>query len=163
MFTRLFVLTCGAVLAFGCNKSSSPPAPARAAANTDAADHASRSGSTATPGSAVSTGTPTDGDASGAYDATNTGRNKRDRDENAVTADDQSQSSDDVKTSAEIRRAVTSDKSLSVNAHNVKIIVRDGKVTLRGPVDSEEEKAAIAADAARIAGEANVVDELEVK
>ena len=163
MFTRLFVLTCGAVLALGCNKSSSPPAPARAAANTDATEHASRSESTATPDAAASTEDATSDAASDAHDATNTGRNKRDRDENAVTADDQSQSSDDVKTSAEIRRAVTSDKSLSVNAHNVKIIVRDGKVTLRGPVDSEEEKTAIAAEAARVVGEANVVDELEVK
>ena len=32
-----------------------------------------------------------------------------------------------------IRKAVVADKTLSMFAHNVKIVARDGKVTLRGP------------------------------
>ena len=34
-----------------------------------------------------------------------------------------------------IRKAVVADDSLSMNAHNVKIITLDGVVTLRGPVE----------------------------
>jgi osmotically-inducible protein OsmY len=50
---------------------------------------------------------------------------------------------------------------LSTDAKNIKIITVDGAVTLRGPVKSEEEKAAIAAKAAQLAG-GNVRNELEV-
>ena len=38
------------------------------------------------------------------------------------------------------------DKSLSTYGHNVKIITKDGSVTLKGPVRSEEEKQAIATE-----------------
>jgi len=96
-------------------------------------------------------------------DATNTGRNVRDRDEANPTADDQSQSKDEIDTAAKIRRAVVDDKSLSTNAHNVKIIAKDGEVTLRGPVDSEAEKEALVAKAKEVAGDDRVVDELELK
>jgi osmotically-inducible protein OsmY len=54
------------------------------------------------------------------------------------------------------------DKSLSTYAHNIKIITRDGKVTLKGPVRSEDEKAAIEAKAATVAGADNVTDQLTV-
>lgn len=98
----------------------------------------------------------------GDNEATNTRRNRRDRDSNALTADDQSESRDDVQTAAAIRRTITKDDSLSTNAHNVKIIARDGTVTLRGPVDSDDEKATIVNDAKRVARGAKIVDELEV-
>jgi hyperosmotically inducible protein len=39
-----------------------------------------------------------------------------------------------------IRKAVVGDKSLSTYGHNVKIISQHGKVTLKGPVQTEEEK-----------------------
>jgi hyperosmotically inducible periplasmic protein len=55
------------------------------------------------------------------------------------------------------------DGSLSMNAKNVKIIVRDGKVTLRGPVDSQKEKETIDAEAAQIVGKDQLNNELEVK
>src|SRR5262245_36720308 len=70
-----------------------------------------------------------------------TGRNVRDRDETAKTADQQSNSKDDLEITREIRRAVVEDKSLSTSAHNVKIVTVDGIVTLRGPVVSTKEKA----------------------
>ena len=38
---------------------------------------------------------------------------------------------------ANIRKKVV-DTSMSVNAHNVKIITQDGRVTLRGPVKTAE-------------------------
>jgi hyperosmotically inducible periplasmic protein len=92
----------------------------------------------------------------------NTATNKRDRNKNAPTADDQKNNKNDLETTRKIRRAIMKDKSLSVEAHNVKIITRDGAVTLRGPVHSEEEQKAIVAHAAEVAGEANVKNEIQV-
>ena len=54
------------------------------------------------------------------------------------------------------------DKSLSTNAHNVKIITTDGVVTLRGPVKSAAEKATIAAKAQQVAGVSRVDNQLEI-
>ncbi len=62
-----------------------------------------------------------------------------------------------------IRRAVMKDHSLSMTAHNVKIITANGAVTLRGPVDSEQEKTVIGQKAGAIAGADKVDNELEVK
>lgn len=61
-----------------------------------------------------------------------------------------------------IRKSITSDKSLSTYAHNVKIISLDGKVTLKGPVRTEEEKATVVKLATDVAGPGNVTDELTV-
>jgi hyperosmotically inducible protein len=55
------------------------------------------------------------------------------------------------------------DKSLSSYAHNVKIIAENGAVTLKGPVRSDEEKTAVEAKAAEIAGADKVISQLEVK
>ena len=56
------------------------------------------------------------------------------------------------------------DKSLSTYAHNVKIITQDGFVTLKGPVNSEEEKQSIASKAAEVVGSPNkVTNQLTVK
>jgi osmotically-inducible protein OsmY len=38
----------------------------------------------------------------------------------------------------QIRMAIHDDNSLSTYAHNVKIITQNGKVTLKGPVRSED-------------------------
>jgi osmotically-inducible protein OsmY len=50
-----------------------------------------------------------------------------------------------------------------VNAQNVKIITVDGRVTLRGPVNSEEEKRLIGEIADRIAHSENVDNQLDVQ
>jgi hyperosmotically inducible periplasmic protein len=92
----------------------------------------------------------------------NTATNKRDRNKAAPTADDQKNNKNDLETTRKIRRAVMKDKSLSIEAHNVKIITRDGTVTLRGPVHSDEEQKAIVAHAAEVAGQANVKNEIQV-
>jgi osmotically-inducible protein OsmY len=52
---------------------------------------------------------------------------------------------------------------MSVNAQNVKIITVDGRVTLRGPVNTAEEKRLIGEIADRIAHSENVDNQLEVK
>jgi hyperosmotically inducible protein len=92
----------------------------------------------------------------------NSKTNQRDRDKSAATADRQKMSAEDRELTRKIRAAVTADKSLSTYAHNVKIITRDGKVTLKGPVRSDEEKVAVLNKATGIAGEGNVTDEMDV-
>ena len=49
-----------------------------------------------------------------------------------------------------IRRAITLDDQLSTAAKNIKIITVNGKVTLRGPVKTEQEKQAITAAAKKL-------------
>jgi osmotically-inducible protein OsmY len=44
------------------------------------------------------------------------------------------------------------DKTLSTYAHNIKVIAKNGEVTLKGPVKSAEEKQTIEAKAAEVAG-----------
>ena len=61
-----------------------------------------------------------------------------------------------------IRKAIHDDKDLSTYAHNIKVITQDGKVTLRGPVRSEEEKSALQAKAVGVVGQENVTNQLEV-
>lgn len=55
------------------------------------------------------------------------------------------------------------DQSLSTYAHNVKVIARNGKVTLKGPVDSVEEKQSISQKATDLAGAGNVMNQITVK
>lgn len=95
--------------------------------------------------------------------ADNSGRNVRDREMTAPpTAGQQANDADDMKLTAAIRKAVVADDSLSVNAHNVKIITQDGVVTLRGPVKSEVEKGKIAEKAHAVPGVKRVDNLLEI-
>jgi len=95
-------------------------------------------------------------------DADNTARNERDRNSDLPTAGDQTQNKQDLEIAANIRKAIVADNSLSVDAHNVKIIVSNGIVTLRGPVTSEQEKAAIEAKTRSVQGVNTVNNMLEV-
>lgn len=79
-----------------------------------------------------------------------------------VTADQQKNDKSDRELTQNIRKAVMADKSLSLEAHNVKIISRNGAATLRGKVKSEDEKKAIVGKAIQAAGAGNVTDELMV-
>jgi osmotically-inducible protein OsmY len=94
--------------------------------------------------------------------ADNTGKNMRDRDDQSQTATDQSNDPADIKISADIRKKVVDDGSLSMMAKNVKIITIDAAVTLRGPVETEKEKAAIESHA-KSSGAKKISNELEVK
>jgi hyperosmotically inducible protein len=96
-------------------------------------------------------------------DADNTARNERDRNSEIPTAGDQAQNKQDLEIAANIRKAVVSDDSLSVNAHNVKIITSNGVATLRGPVKSQQEKAVIEAKAKGVAGVSSVYNMLEIE
>jgi hyperosmotically inducible periplasmic protein len=92
----------------------------------------------------------------------NSKTNQGDASKDAVTAEQQKTNPADRNTTRQIRSAIWKDKSLSTYAHNIKIITQDGKVTLKGPVRTEEEKAGIAAQAAAVAGAENVSNQLEV-
>jgi hypothetical protein len=94
--------------------------------------------------------------------ADDTGRNARDGAENALTPMDQSNAPADLAITQQIRREVVRDGTLSTNAHNVKIITREGIVTLRGPVESVAEKETIARVAGQAPGVKRVDDQIEV-
>ena len=94
----------------------------------------------------------------------NTEVNKRDRNPGEVTADQAKETPADRDLAAKIRREITKDKSLSTYGHNVKIIVQNGVVTLKGPVRSDAEIQTITATASRIAGgDAKVTNQLTVE
>lgn len=92
----------------------------------------------------------------------NSKTNQRDRNKTSPTADQQKANASDTDVAKQIRSSIMKDKSLSTYAHNVKIIAQDGKVTLKGPVRSEDEKTNIASKAAAVAGDSNVTNELTV-
>jgi hyperosmotically inducible periplasmic protein len=94
----------------------------------------------------------------------NTSVNKRDRNPGEATADQQKMNAADRALTAKIRKAVIADKSLSTYAHNVKIISQNGTVTLKGPVQSDDEVKSIIAKATDGAGGLDkVVNEMSVK
>jgi hyperosmotically inducible protein len=109
--------------------------------------------------------TPTPGDpaASNSTEADNTKRNSSEQNKSTDTAEKQSNSKDDLALTQKIRQAVIKDGSLSMNAKNVKIIAQGGKITLKGPVDNQQEKEVIGSKAGEIAGKDNVDNQLEVK
>lgn len=93
----------------------------------------------------------------------NTRMNQRDRNANEPTADQQKANRSDRDITQQVRKSIMADKSLSTYAHNVKVITQNGMVTLKGPVRSEEEKRAIEAKAAEVAGSDKITNEMDVK
>ncbi len=101
--------------------------------------------------------------AQNAPQADNTKVNKRDTSASQPTADQGKNNKSDREIMKNIRRSVVDDKSLSTYGHNVKIIAQHGKVTLKGPVHTEEEKKTIEAKATEVAGAGNVTNMITVK
>ncbi len=95
--------------------------------------------------------------------ADNSRINKRDRSSQTMKPTDQPNDKADIKLAAAVRRAIVRDKSLSMAAHNVKLVAAQGVVTLRGPVKNLEEKAKVEADVKGIPGVSTVVNQLDVK
>jgi len=95
--------------------------------------------------------------------ADNTKQNQRDRSKTQPTADQAGNKLSDRELMQQIRKSVMDDKSLSTYAHNVKIIAKAGKVTLKGPVRSEEEKRTIGQKADEVAGAGNVTNDITIK
>lgn len=74
----------------------------------------------------------------------------------------QSSSKEDMDTTAKIRRAIVTDRSLSARARSIGIITDAGQVTLRGDVRSRLEKLAVEKKATIVAGDTAVRSELSV-
>ncbi len=96
----------------------------------------------------------------------NTRRNVRDAGGETLTPFDQGTSESDRKITQQIRKWIVVEPGkdrFSTAAHNIKIITRDGKVTLRGVVKNAAEKKAIEEYAKSVPGVLSVDDQLEVK
>ena len=89
--------------------------------------------------------------------------NTRQNKASTATADNQTNSKADRETTAKIRKAIVGGKDLSTYAHNVKVISVNGQVTLKGPVQTEDEKQKIASLAASVVPPEKIVNELTVK
>ena len=94
--------------------------------------------------------------------ADNTELNTRDKNDNTLTPQKQTNSKLDRETLAAVRRAIIDDSNLSMSAHNVKILVLNGVVTLRGPVKSENEKVRVEALARKVAAVTSVDNQLDI-
>ncbi len=95
--------------------------------------------------------------------ADNTKMNNRDKGDPAQTPQTQSNAKTDRDLLASVRRTIVKDKSLSVAAHNIKILVEGGVVTLRGPVKSDEEKSKVESLAKSVAGVTSVDNKVDIK
>jgi hyperosmotically inducible protein len=95
--------------------------------------------------------------------ADNTGRNVRDRSDAAVTPTDQGNDKSDIEITRRIRRALSTNDQFSVLAKNIKIITINGKVTLRGPVETQQERDAVFSAAQSVSTGAPLENQLEVK
>jgi hyperosmotically inducible protein len=87
---------------------------------------------------------------------------KQNKEHSAPTADQQKMNPADRAITQKIRKAIHGNSSLSTYAHNIKVITQDGKVTLRGSVRSQDEKANLEAKAVSVAGQDNVTDQLQI-
>jgi hyperosmotically inducible periplasmic protein len=87
---------------------------------------------------------------------------KVNKDQTPPTADQQKMNPSDRAITQQIRKAIHEDTTLSTYAHNIKVVTLDGKVTLRGPVRSDDEKSNIETKAVAVAGKDNVTDQLTI-
>src|SRR5947207_5814647 len=88
--------------------------------------------------------------------------NTRVNKDSSPTADQQKETKGDRDLTAKIRKAISNDKSLSTYAHNVKIIVQNGEVTLKGPVRTEQERQVIQAKANGLASASVIHNEMTI-
>jgi hyperosmotically inducible protein len=93
--------------------------------------------------------------------ADDTGRNERDREGQTMTPLDQSNDPKDLNITRKIRKALMADEALSTTAKNIKIITVHGKVILRGPVATVQEKKKVTKMAQKFTKQ-RVLNELEV-
>lgn len=95
--------------------------------------------------------------------ADNSDINTRDKNGATPTAQTQTNSVSDRNILAAVRRDIVKDKTLSTNAHNIKIMVAKGIVTLRGPVNNEEEKTKLEAITKQVPGVTSIENHLDIK
>lgn len=97
-----------------------------------------------------------------AADADDTRKNVRDREPATVTPFDQKENEVDRTITQKIRQSVVGAEGFSLDARNVKIVTADGVVTLRGPVDNDQERMKIVEMAKAVEGVKRVDDQLEI-
>lgn len=144
----LFGMFCA--VAMGCNENSSLAPGTQSSTDRPTTVTANRPIVTESPDATVAP-----------IDPANTGVNIRDRESTTKTPFDQNENKSDIAITANIRKQVVGTK-MSVDAQNVKIMTQDGKVTLRGPVKTEQEKLEIEKIATDVAGANQVDSQLEV-
>jgi hyperosmotically inducible protein len=97
------------------------------------------------------------------YQPDNSGRNVTDSNKGQKTADSQDMFGDETEILANIRRKIVSNDTLSTYGKNVKVIIEDGSVYLRGPVTTSNEKDWIEKTTIALAGDLKVNNQLEIK
>lgn len=95
-------------------------------------------------------------------DADNSGINKRDRNDMTLTPMDQLNNQADLNITQDIRQALMKGE-FSMDAKNIKVITRNGAVTLRGPVKSAAELERISVQVKALPGIKSVDNQLQVK
>lgn len=95
-------------------------------------------------------------------DADNTDLNDRDKSGNTLTPQKQTNSESDLKVLAGVRSAIVDDENLSTSAHNIKVMVVNGAVTLRGPVKTTNEKTRIEELARKVVGVVSIDNRLDI-
>lgn len=162
-FTGWIVITAALV---GCDQMNTDrttaPLPETTPPATTTTDSTTGGPVTTDPTPATSSTPATSADATRPTSPDNTAVNERDAVRDTKTPIDQDENQADVTRTAEIRKRLLDQPDMSVNARNAKIITSQGKVTLRGPVDSEAERDALVKIATEIAGAENVDNQLEV-
>lgn len=93
--------------------------------------------------------------------ADNTQNNERDKG-GTLLPTDQSETAADRDITAKVRQDVVADGNLGMRAKNVKIITRDGRVTLRGVVEKSTERELVATHAMNTPGVRGVDNQLEI-
>ncbi len=92
----------------------------------------------------------------------NTKVNDRDKDALTLTPLDQKNNAADTQITAQVRKMLMADDTLSTDAKNVKVITQDANVVLRGPVKTDAEKAAVGTRAGLVTGVKHVENDLDV-
>jgi len=87
---------------------------------------------------------------------------ERDRSGAPASSGDQGVNEDERRITHEIHQAILDDPSLSAAAQDIQVTIKDGVVTLRGPVQSRQEKAQVAAAAQRVSGITRIDNRLDI-
>lgn len=77
-----------------------------------------------------------------------------------IVADQTKNNPTDLQLARNIRRDLVKDKTLSANGRNVKVVVQDGRITIRGPVRNDDERKKVLEIAQKYSGGNHVVDQI---
>jgi len=158
MKTHYLIVGAAMVLSVGCSKTR----PETERTNTNAYGGGPYSGELARHDGGMMDPTGRTAVGGGPVEPDNTRLNARDRDGTNLTPVDQGENATDRTTTQKIRQALIADRSLSFDAQNVKVITKEGRVPLRGPVATQQERDAVESAAIRVVGPGQVDNQVEV-